>query len=130
MERSHTIVAEKACCGFSVKMIYTCSGASDVGEIADRAARQLRNEKVGYMSCLAGIGGGVDDLIEKAHAASKILVIDGCETNCGKKTFEKAGFDSFIHLQLADLGLKKGESPVTDYRIQQAVDEGKKRLSS
>ncbi len=122
-------MAEKTCCGFSVKMIYACSGASDTGEIADRAARQIRNEKIGYMSCLAGIGGGVDDLIEKAQAASKILVIDGCETDCGRKTFEKAGFDRFVHLRLDDLGLKKGETPVTDYRIEMVAEEGKKLLS-
>lgn len=121
---------DKTCnCGFSVKMIYACSGASDTGEISDRAARQLRNEKVGYMSCLAGIGGGVDDLIEKARAASKILVIDGCEVDCGKKIFEKAGFDRFVHLRLSDLGMKKSESPVIEERIQLAASEGKKRLS-
>ncbi|RJP33731.1 MAG: zinc-binding protein [Candidatus Omnitrophota bacterium] len=123
-------MSEKPCCGFSVKMIYACSGASDTGEITDRAARQIRDDKIGYMSCLAGIGGGVDDLIEKAQAASKILVIDGCETDCGKKTFEKAGFDHFVHLRLNDLGLKKGETPVTDSRIQMVAEEGKKLLAS
>lgn len=123
-------MSETCNCGFSVKMIYACSGASDTGEISDRAARQLRNEKVGFMSCLAGIGGGMDDLIEKARAASKILVIDGCDIDCGKKTFEKAGFNEFVHLRLSDLGFKKGESPVTEERIQLAASEGKKRLSN
>lgn len=118
-----------SCCGFSVKMIYACSGASDTGEISDRAARQLKNEKVGYMSCLAGIGGGVGDLIDKAQAASQILVIDGCETDCGKKTFEKAGLNHFIHLRLSDHGLKKGETPATDERIQFVASEGKKLLA-
>lgn len=121
---------EKSCCGFSVKMIYACSGASDTGEIADRAARRIRNEKAGFMACLVGIGGGIEDQLDKARAASTILVIDGCETGCGKKIFEQAGFDRFHHLRLNDLGLQRGESPVTEERIQFVAEEGKKLLSA
>ena len=40
-------------------LIYSCSGAADVGEIADRAARLLDAEDKAWMSCLAGIGGRV-----------------------------------------------------------------------
>ncbi|MCX6348486.1 MAG: hypothetical protein NTV79_03145, partial [Candidatus Aureabacteria bacterium] len=45
-------------CGGTVKLVFPCSGASDTGEIADRAARKLSAEGTGNMYCLAGIGGG------------------------------------------------------------------------
>jgi uncharacterized metal-binding protein len=38
------------CCGGGTKLIYACSGAADVGEIADRVARKLRADGVARMS--------------------------------------------------------------------------------
>ncbi len=35
------------CCTDGTKLIYSCSGASNVGEIADRVARKLRVEGFG-----------------------------------------------------------------------------------
>ena len=40
----------------NINLVFVCSGAADVGEITDRAARQLRDKGLGAMSCLASIG--------------------------------------------------------------------------
>ena len=40
-------------CGGGPRLIFACSGASDVGEIADRAARKLSREGVGKMYCIS-----------------------------------------------------------------------------
>ena len=96
------------------KMIFACSGASDTGEISDRVARKLSKEGLGRMFCLAGIGGWVNWILTSTDKASKILVIDGCPLNCAKKTLQCSGFEEFEHICLADLGLKKGNSPVTE----------------
>jgi uncharacterized metal-binding protein len=69
------------------------------------------------MYCLAGIGGHVAPILETTRAAAKILAIDGCAQDCARKTLEQAGFAGFQHLQLADLGLTKGKSPVTPERV-------------
>ncbi len=45
------------CCSSATKLIFACSGAADVGAIADQAARKLTRDGVGKMFCLAGIGG-------------------------------------------------------------------------
>ncbi len=45
------------CCEVGTKLIYSCSGSADVGEIADRVARELRNEGYAIMTCLAGVSG-------------------------------------------------------------------------
>ena len=48
---------KNACaCGSAPKLIFACSGAADVGAIADQAARKLTKDGAGKMYCLAGIG--------------------------------------------------------------------------
>jgi uncharacterized metal-binding protein len=110
--------AEKSnvCSGGPV-LIFACSGAADVGEISDRAARKLTKECLGAMFCLAGVGGRVEPIMKKTTSASKILAIDGCTLNCVKNTLEQAGFNEFMHLQVADIGLEKGKSPATEENI-------------
>jgi uncharacterized metal-binding protein len=115
---------DKECCCGGVKLIFPCSGSADVGAIADQAARKLTREGAGRMACLAGIGGGVSGILKSVEAAEKILVIDGCPLECAKKTMEKAGFSSFKHLRLAELGFEKGKSPVNDENIAKVVLAG------
>lgn len=49
-------MSSECACGAAPRLIFACSGAADVGAIADQAARKLTREKVGSMFCLAGIG--------------------------------------------------------------------------
>jgi len=109
------------CCG-GTQLIFACSGAADVGAIADQAARRLTEEGVGKMFCLAGIGGRVSSILKSTEAASSILVIDGCGLDCAKCCLQQAGFSTFNHLRITDLGMEKGASPPTTERIRQAAD--------
>lgn len=104
-------------CNAAPKLIFACSGAADVGEIADRVARKLTRDGSGKMFCLAGIGGRVAGIMETTEAADSILAIDGCPLNCVKQTLEATGFKNYKHLQLADIGLAKGQSPPTEETI-------------
>lgn len=99
-----------------------------MGAIADQAARQLTQEGAGKMFCLAGIGGRVSGILATAESAAKILVIDGCPMACAKNTLELAGFKKFEHLQLADLGMEKGKTPVSSVAIAQAALAGAAKL--
>ncbi|GAF73038.1 unnamed protein product, partial [marine sediment metagenome] len=81
------------------KRIFACSGAADVGAIADQTARRLTREGAGKMYCLAGIGGRVEEIMENTRAAEKILAIDGCEKECAKNCLEQAGFTEFAYLR-------------------------------
>jgi uncharacterized metal-binding protein len=116
-------------CQSAPKLIFPCSGASDVGELADRAARQMTLDQVGKMYCLAGIGGRVSTIMETTREAAKILVIDGCPQECARKTMEQAGFTGFQHLKLAGMGLHKGSSPATDERIRLVANKGAELLT-
>jgi uncharacterized metal-binding protein len=116
-------------CSPAPKAIYACSGASDVGEISDRAARKLTREGLGNMACIAGIGGHVGASLDVANVADAILVIDGCSQNCAKKTMEHAGYHDFLYIGVYDLGLPKGKSPATDENIERVAQKGKELLS-
>jgi len=111
-------------CSGGPKLIFACSGAADVGEIADRAARQMAKDGIGKMFCLAGIGGRVDGIIKTTQEASQILTIDGCGLDCAKKSLELAGFSDFKHLQLTELDMEKGKTAVTEQTIAKVVEKG------
>ncbi len=108
---------ENNCCSGGQTLIFACSGAADVGEISDRAARKLNKEGAGAMFCLAGLGGKVEPIIKKTASASKILAIDGCGLDCVKSCLMQAGFNDFIHLRVTDLGLEKGKSQANEENI-------------
>jgi len=115
-------------CAAAPTLIFACSGASDVGEIADKATRELTRQGAGRMFCLAGIGGKVSGIVESTRSAPKVLVLDGCKLNCARKTMEHGGFDSFDHLRMTDLSMEKGKAPASDERVSRAVEEAKSRL--
>ena len=106
------------CCGGGTKLIYSCSGAADVGEIADQVARRLRSEGFAKMTCLAGIGAGLSGYVQSAKGADENITIDGCPVACAKTTLEKIGVTPTSYI-LTDLGLVKGESPITKETVKQ-----------
>lgn len=116
-------------CGGAPKLIFACSGSSDVGAITYQAAQKLTKEGHGKMYCLAGIGGRVSGIMATTESAAKILAIDGCPLACARNTLEEAGFKKYEHIQLADLGLKKGETPPVPENVAKVVAEGAKKLA-
>jgi len=120
--------APAECCTPANTIIFACSGAADVGKIADLTARKMTEDGVGKMSCLAGVGGRVPQLMEVAKAAKVIVAIDGCPLHCGRNTLQQAGFTKFEHLCLADIGMVKGKTPVTDEAVAKAAAQGKAKL--
>lgn len=115
-------------CSAAPKFVFACSGAADVGEVADQAARALTREGKIKMFCLAGIGGQVSGIVKSTEAADTVVAIDGCPLNCARKTLEQAGFSEFEHIELGGLGLKKGESPASKEHIDIVVREVSQRL--
>ncbi len=120
--------APPACCDPAAKLIFACSGSADVGKIADLAARKLTEEGVGKMFCLAGVGGRVRGIMEGTRSAQAILAIDGCPLHCARNTLEQAGFKTFAHLCLADMGMEKGKTPATESAVAKVAQKGKSML--
>ena len=118
------------CCSGGPTLIFACSGAADVGQIADHAARKLSRDGAGRMFCLAGVGGRISGIMKTTESASKILAIDGCELDCAKELLKQAGFTGFEHLRITDLGMQKGKTDVIDQNIAKVVDRSKEMLAS
>jgi len=121
--------AQAACCTPASKLIFACSGAADVGKIADLAARKLTEEGAGKMFCLAGVGGRVKGIMETTKAAQAILAIDGCPLQCARNTLDQAGFKKFEHVCLSDMGMEKGKTPATEEAVAKVVVRGKAKLT-
>ena len=101
--------------------MFCCSGAADTAEIADLAVRQLHKAKEAKMFCLAGIAGDVELIVVNSKAANRMLVVDGCDSDCAVKTMQRNGFDDFVHFRVTDLGWEKGKTPVTAERVAAAA---------
>ncbi|MCX5858716.1 MAG: putative zinc-binding protein [Proteobacteria bacterium] len=110
------------CCQGSNILIYSCSGGSDVGEIADRTARKLGQEGFGKMTCLAAIGAHLPKFLEAAKGTDKNITIDGCPVACARKNLEHIGIKplSFI---LTELGLVKGQTPVSEKIVVEMAEK-------
>jgi uncharacterized metal-binding protein len=121
---------ETAVCSPVSKLVFSCSGAADVGEISDRAARKLTKDGIGKMFCLAGIGGKVEPIMSATKSASTILAIDGCSMDCVKNCLQQTSFNDFQHLRITDIGMEKGKSPVTEERVASVVEKVKHLLSN
>jgi len=95
------------CSGGKNVLFYACSGGANVAEVADRAARGLMSEGLGTMFCLAGLGAGIQGMIQTAKEARLNVVIDGCPLDCAKKIFEHVGVDNYVQVKVTDLGIEK-----------------------
>lgn len=87
--------------------VYSCSGCSNVAQLANTVAVKLDREGVAKMSCIAGVGGDVPSLVKFAKKAEKILVLDGCPLQCAAKCLERHDINATVHLVLTEHGLLK-----------------------
>lgn len=109
-------------------LLYACSGAADVGEIADRATRLLSREGLGKMSCAVGVGAGIQSLRNAALSAGRVVAIDGCATRCVAKALSEAGVTEFAHIELGTEGFPKGASPATPENVERACALARARI--
>ena len=90
-------------------LFYACSGGANVGEIADKAARELTLAGDGGMFCLAGLGAGIQGMVQTAKDADLNVVIDGCDVNCAKTVFDNCGVENYVQVKVTDLGIEKAK---------------------
>jgi uncharacterized metal-binding protein len=101
-------MAKETClCKPTEVLIFPCSGGSNVGQIANEAAKELTTRGLGKMYCLAGIGGHISGIIESTKAAKKIVAIDGCPMHCARKTLEHAECPVNVHVVITEVGIQK-----------------------
>jgi uncharacterized metal-binding protein len=87
-------------------VLLSCSGGSNVGQLANQAALELTQEGFGKMACLAGIGAHLSQFVKSAKDVSELIVIDGCEIGCSKGIMTQAEVPLKKYLVLTDLGIR------------------------
>lgn len=88
-------------------LVYSCSGCSNVAQLANTLAVRLDRAGLAEMSCIAGVGGRVASLVNKAASGRAILAIDGCRLQCVRGCLDQHGVKASQHLILSEHGLKK-----------------------
>ncbi|HMW39812.1 MAG TPA: putative zinc-binding protein [Saprospiraceae bacterium] len=88
-------------------LVYSCSGCSNVAQLANDLAVVLDREGHAEMSCIAGVGGNIKGLVKIAKSGRPILAIDGCPIACVKNTLALHQVEPRWHLELSQLDLKK-----------------------
>jgi len=103
-------MTEECICKAEDIIIFSCSGASNCGQIANRVAVSLDVLGTGRMYCLAGIGAHIDGMVESARGAMRILALDGCNVACAKNTVEHAGLKVTDWICVTEQGIEKQHS--------------------
>jgi|SRR5690554_825311 len=88
-------------------LVYSCSGCSNVAQLANDLAVVMDREGHGQMSCIAGVGGDVKHLVKLATSGRDICAIDGCPLACVKHTLARHKVTPKWHIELTKLGVKK-----------------------
>ncbi|WP_210418618.1 putative zinc-binding protein [Aliikangiella coralliicola] len=98
-------MAEKS--SSELPLVYSCSGCSNIAQLANQVAVELDRENIAEMSCIAGVGGGVKSLVKKAKSGREIIALDGCQLHCVKSCLANHGVESTYHFTLTEFGIKK-----------------------
>lgn len=104
-------------------LVYSCSGCSDVAQLANEVALRLDHAGSAEMSCIAGVGGGVPGLVKTARSGRPIVAIDGCQMHCASHCLANAGVTPTEHVRLYERGLKKRKGRLYDEATIAAVTE-------
>ncbi|MEX3776468.1 putative zinc-binding protein [Pseudomonas sp. MYb118] len=91
----------------TLPLVYSCSGCSNVAQLANNLAVRLDRSGVAEMSCIAGLGGHVGSLVNKARSGRRIYALDGCPLQCVENCLKQHGLHADVHLILSHYGLRK-----------------------
>ena len=84
-------------------LVYSCSGCSNVAQLANRIAISLDREGFAEMSCISGVGGNVKPIVNKAKSGRPIIAIDGCPLACVKNCLSQHQIEAEKHYELTAL---------------------------
>jgi uncharacterized metal-binding protein len=91
----------------ALPLVYSCSGCSNIAQLANSVAIELDREIKAEMSCIAGVGGGVKALVKKARSGRTIVALDGCPLHCVANCLSQQDLVADFHYTLTDQGFRK-----------------------
>ena len=88
-------------------IVYSCSGCSNLAQMAHNISLNLDGDGIADMSCVSGIVGKVKPIMDLATSGRAIIVIDGCDLGCTKSCLEAGGLKADYYYKISDLGFEK-----------------------
>ncbi len=102
-------------------LVYSCSGSSNVAQLANYIAVRLDRLGIAEMSCIVGVGGDVKPLVKKATAGRPVIAIDGCPLSCCEKVLGAKEVSPVRMIRLHEIGLKKRQHVDFEEEEREAV---------
>ena len=120
-----------SCNGSKKNLIfYACSCGANVGEVADRAAREFVSQGLGSMPSASCFAAGMQGKIKQALDADMNIVFDGCAADCCKKALEAIGATKIKQFRVTDMGVARvNGARATDVDVKKIVDAAEKEIS-
>lgn len=91
----------------ALPLVYACSGCSSAAQLANHVAVRLDRTGLAEMSCIAGVGGDVPQLLKTAQSGRQIVVLDGCPLECARHCLQRHGIVPTQHHQLNIYGVRR-----------------------
>jgi len=88
-------------------IVYSCSGCSNLAQMAHNISLNLDGDGMAEMSCVSGVVGKVPAIMALAQSGRPIIAIDGCDLGCTKSCLEASGLTAQYYYKISDLGFEK-----------------------
>lgn len=88
-------------------IVYSCSGCSNLAQMAHNISLNLDGDGIAEMSCVAGVIGKVGPIMALANSGRPIIAIDGCSLSCTKSCLEASDLKADYYYLISDLGFEK-----------------------
>ncbi len=117
-------MAKCTCSCSSSVLLYSCAGASNVGQIANLTALKLSDLGKGALTCAIALGADLSGFVESARITQRNIIIDGCPVSCVRRIFERHGIINYEHHIVTEMGIVKGARQAV-YTSEVALAVGK-----
>ena len=122
---------KKCSCSSSDVRVVACSGACNVGQIANQAAVDLSKEDVAGFFCLAAVAAHIEAMVKSAREAGMMISIDGCPVQCAAKTLQHLEIEPAIQIIVTEMGIEKTQDLSIDQEIcSKVVEQVKEELAA
>ena len=88
-------------------IVYSCSGCSNLAQIANDIAITLDSRGIAQMSCLLGVAGKVQPVVDIARSSRPIIAIDGCKLACTKSCLNENDLEADYYFDISAYGIEK-----------------------
>jgi len=85
------------------RVVLSCSGASNMGQIANAMAVRLQQSGIAEMICMTAVGAGQTSHTKNVKKADEVIMINGCKKACGTRILDSLELPNSRHYIVQDL---------------------------